>query len=133
KFRNGGDRVEVIVRADPDHGQAVLVVRDRGLGIEPELLPVLFDVFAQADRSLHRTRGGLGLGLSLVKGLVGLHDGEVRAASAGPGRGAEFTVLLPLRPEAAAQADAAPAARHALERLRILVVEDNRDAANSLR
>ena len=132
KFRNGGDRVEVTLKADHGNSQAVLSVRDRGVGIEPELLPVLFDVFAQADRSLHRTRGGLGLGLALVKGLVGLHGGEVRAASAGPDRGAEFTILLPLGQEPAALAGQPDAAHPAVRRLRILVVEDNRDAADSL-
>ncbi len=132
KFRNGGDQVEVAVQIDPDHGLAVLAVRDGGVGIEPRLLPVLFDVFAQADRGLHRTGGGLGLGLSLVRGLVQLHGGEVRAASAGPGRGAEFTVLLPLGKEPAALAGLPEAPSPAVRTLRILVVEDNRDSAESL-
>lgn len=132
KFRNGGSSVKVEVRADLGHAQAVLVVRDRGVGIEPQLLPVLFDVFAQADRSLHRTGGGLGLGLSLVRGLVQLHGGEVRAASAGPGQGAEFTVLLPLEKEPAALSGQAATPSPSRRPLRILVVEDNRDAADSL-
>jgi PAS domain S-box-containing protein len=132
RFKDGGDRVEVSLRADPGHAQAMLVVRDRGMGIEPQLLPVLFDVFAQADKSLNRQRGGLGLGLALVRGLVQLHGGEVRAASAGPGRGAEFTVLLPLEGEPAALTEVPGAPRPSGRQLRILVVEDNRDAADSL-
>jgi PAS domain S-box-containing protein len=132
KFRDGGNRVEVRLQADPNRAQLVLAVRDRGIGIEPQLLPVLFDAFAQADRSLHRQRGGLGLGLSLVKGLVELHGGEARAASAGPGHGAEFTVLLPLEKEPAALAESTAPAAPAARPLRILVVEDNRDSADSL-
>ena len=105
---------------------------------EPELLSRLFEPFAQADRSLERTRGGLGLGLALVKGLVELHHGEVRAESEGAGRGSRFTVRLPLADRAAPMADTdhrdtgtqAPRAAH--ER-RVLIVEDNRDAAGTLR
>lgn len=132
KFRDGGDRVELLLRADAGHEQAVLTVRDRGVGIEPAMLPVLFDVFAQADRGLHRPRGGLGLGLSVVRGLVQLHGGEVRAASAGPGKGAEFTVLLPTEKEPAALSMTPASPGPAVRRLRILVVEDNEDAADSL-
>jgi CheY-like chemotaxis protein len=103
------------------------------VGIDPEMLPRLFDVFAQADRSLARSKGGLGLGLALVKGLAELHGGRVRAASAGPGQGAEFTVTLPLEPEPAALAQAPAALVRVRERLRVLIVEDSRDAADSLR
>jgi signal transduction histidine kinase len=87
----------------------VLTVRDTGIGIEPQMLPRLFNVFAQADRSLERSRGGLGLGLAVVKGLVELHGGEVSAASEGLGRGAELTVRLPL--EAEPKAPSTPADR----------------------
>ncbi len=134
KFTGPGGTVTVRVEADEGGRQVRLVVRDTGVGIEPELLPHLFDTFAQADHSLDRSQGGLGLGLALVKGLVELHGGEVRAASAGRGHGAEFTVVLPPSPEPAAVARLAgavpPGARR---RLRILVVEDNRDSAESLR
>ena len=82
----------MVVRVEAEGGRAVVRVRDTGVGIEPDLLPRLFDAFAQADRSLDRSQGGLGLGLALVKGLVGLHGGSVTAASPGPGRGAEFVV-----------------------------------------
>jgi PAS domain S-box-containing protein len=134
KFRNGGDSVTVRLTADTDRGEAVIQVQDRGVGIEPDLFPRLFDVFAQADDSLDRSRGGLGVGLSLVKGLVRLHGGEVEASSGGPGLGAAFTVRLPLKEEPPAlQATPAPPATPAGEPVRILIVEDNRDAADSLR
>ncbi len=134
KFKDHGDRVAVRLSVDDRRRQAVLVVRDNGAGIEPALLPRLFDPFAQADRTLDRSRGGLGLGLSLVKGLVQLHGGEVRAASAGTGQGAEFTVRLPLKEEVEALTGSPGAAAHrAGQPLRILIVEDNRDAADSLR
>jgi signal transduction histidine kinase/DNA-binding response OmpR family regulator len=133
KFTNQGGSVFVGVRADADHQQAVLVVRDTGIGIEADMLPHLFETFAQADRSLERSRGGLGLGLALVQGLVKLHGGEVQATSAGSGTGAEFTVRLPLEPEPAALATVPTAPHRPTEHLQILVIEDNRDAADSLR
>ena len=76
-----------------------LSVRDTGIGIEPEMLGRVFETFSQADHSLDRSRGGLGLGLSLVKGLVEQHGGTVEARSDGPGKGSEFIVRLPLRRE----------------------------------
>jgi PAS domain S-box-containing protein len=130
KFKSNGGRVELSLSADAD--QAVVIVRDAGVGIDPHLLPVLFDVFAQGDRSLHRTGGGLGLGLSLVKGLVRLHGGEVHAASRGAGTGAEFTVRLPLEKEPAALRAFPSGSWQGARRLRILLVEDNKDAADSL-
>jgi CheY-like chemotaxis protein len=108
------------------------VVRDTGIGIEPEMLPQVFETFAQADRSLDRSRGGLGLGLALVKGLTELHGGQVWAESEGVGRGAAFTLRLPIAlAPAASAASAGPAV--ATGPLRVLIVEDNRDAAESLR
>jgi CheY-like chemotaxis protein len=113
--------------------RAVLTVRDTGIGIEPEMLARVFDTFAQADRSLDRSRGGLGLGLALVKGLAELHGGEVRVHSDGAGCGSEFSVLLPVGP-GSDTLPGQPARASALAgSLRILVVEDNRDAAESLR
>jgi CheY-like chemotaxis protein len=97
------------------------------------MLPRLFEAFAQADRSLDRSKGGLGLGLALVKGLTVLHGGEVYAASDGLGRGAEFVVRLPMQPEPAAITGMPQGPSRAPKKLRILVVEDNRDAADSLR
>jgi signal transduction histidine kinase/CheY-like chemotaxis protein len=133
KFTPAGGEVHVRLAAGRDARQAVLTVRDTGVGIDPEMLPRLFDVFTQADRTLERTRGGLGLGLALVRGLVGLHRGQVQAASAGPGKGAEFTVRLPLEGEAAAAAEPATTAPPTPPRRRVLLIEDNEDAAHTLR
>ena len=134
KFKGEDGRVTVRLAVDSEAKQVVLAVRDDGAGIEPALLPRLFDAFAQGDRSLDRARGGLGLGLAVVKGLVELHGGQVEAASDGPGQGAEFTVRLPLKGEQQALTRT-PASVPACEgeAVRILVVEDNRDAADSLR
>lgn len=111
KFTSRGGLVEVDLRTDGT--MAVLQVSDDGEGIAPEVLETLFVPFAQAPQPLARTRGGLGLGLALVKALVTLHGGTVTATSEGPGRGARFTVRLPLetlpaRPEPVAEADAPP-------------------------
>jgi PAS domain S-box-containing protein len=133
KFSDGGEHVTLRVTADPVQCQAVLSVRDEGIGIAPDVLPRIFDVFAQADRSLDRSRGGLGLGLALVKGLAELHGGEVAAASEGPGQGAEFTLRLSLEGEPPALSGFPAAPAPAREPQRVLVVEDNRDAAESLR
>jgi PAS domain S-box-containing protein len=133
KFTAAGGEVAVRLTTGQEPGQAVLSVRDTGIGIESEVLARLFEPFSQADRGLHRTPGGLGLGLALVKGLTELHGGEVRAHSEGPGRGAEFVVTLPLEGEPAALSEVPSGVRPAGRRLRILVVEDNRDAADSLR
>jgi signal transduction histidine kinase/ActR/RegA family two-component response regulator len=133
KFTEPGGQVSVCLETDAAHHWAIVTVRDTGIGIEPETLPQIFDSFAQADRTLDRTRGGLGLGLSIVKGLVELHGGEVTARSEGLGRGAEFTVCFPWEPVAPQAAVAArPGAAGGGSR-RILIVEDNQDAAESLK
>jgi signal transduction histidine kinase len=93
KFTDPGGRI--IVRLELDGQWATVAVRDTGIGIAAEMLPHVFDTFAQVEDSRHRSRGGLGLGLALVKGLVALHRGDVSAASDGPGHGSEFTVRLP--------------------------------------
>jgi PAS domain S-box-containing protein len=131
KFTPAGGRVDVIVtRRD---GAAVVRVRDTGAGIEPALLRSVFDPFTQAEQTLARSEGGLGLGLALVKGLVGLHGGEVAARSDGPGRGAELEVRLPLLdPTHLGAVEARPAAASPTARLHVLVVDDNRDAAETL-
>jgi len=132
KFTDLGGRVSVrLTVAGGD--KAEVAVRDTGVGIGPDMLVRLFETFAQADRSLERSKGGLGLGLALVKGLAELHGGEVHAASAGPGCGAEFTVRLPVEPEPAALSEMPAGPRRTAKHLRVLVVEDNRDAADSLR
>ena len=129
KFTNPGGRVEIRLTAG---GQAVLTVSDTGIGMEPEILDRLFEPFSQADGSLDRSRGGLGLGLALVKGLIELHGGGVAAESPGAGRGATFTICLPLVEAPGAVREGAVAGTAGRRALRILVVEDNRDAADSL-
>jgi signal transduction histidine kinase/DNA-binding response OmpR family regulator len=131
KFSESGGEVAVTVEADPTHG-AVVTVRDRGAGIDPQMLPRVFEPFSQADRSLDRSRGGLGLGLTLVKGLVELHGGKVQVKSAGLGKGTEVVIRLPAE-AGVAPWQAGPARAVSLEgKLRILIIEDNADAAESL-
>jgi PAS domain S-box-containing protein len=132
KFTDPGGRVTVRLQHDEDRAHGVVSVRDTGIGMDPEILSSVFETFTQADRSLARSRGGLGLGLALVKGLVELHGGEVSAESAGPGRGSVFTIRLPLIEAAEAIALPAPAPAAGAVSLRVLVVEDNRDAADAL-
>jgi signal transduction histidine kinase len=112
--------------------RAVLRVRDQGIGIAPEMLPHVFQMFTQAERSLHRAQGGLGLGLALVRALVERHGGTVKGESAGLGQGSQFTVRLPLCPRAPAPT-AGGGAEAAARPSRILVVEDNPDARDALR
>ena len=115
-------------------GEAIVKVWDNGLGMPPEMLPRIFDLFTQVDATLSRSHGGLGVGLALVRTLVEMHDGRVQAYSAGLNQGSEFTVILPAlasRPEREA-GDALDRTLAASQSLRILVVEDNVDAADSL-
>ncbi len=111
-------------------GQASIAIADNGVGIAAELLPKVFDLFVQGERTLDRAQGGLGIGLSLVKKLVGMHEGSVHIDSAGALRGTTCEIRLPLHEGAAASARPAPAA--ASRAHRILVVDDNEDAANTL-
>jgi PAS domain S-box-containing protein len=129
KYTERGGTIELSVAAE-DH-EVVLRVCDNGVGIEPAMLGRVFDLFIQVDRSLDRARGGLGIGLTLVRHLVELHGGRVSAHSDGPGKGSEFVVRLPATPCPAdtGQAPAAPTPRAAL---RVLVVEDNADACATL-
>jgi CheY-like chemotaxis protein len=112
--------------------QAVIRVRDTGIGIAPEQLPQLFEMFTQVDTSLERTRDGLGIGLTLVKWLAEMHGGAVAARSEGLGRGSEFEVRLPALAEAPKQAPVVEREAPPAPRRRILVVDDNLDGANSL-
>jgi PAS domain S-box-containing protein len=126
----------ITVKASVSAGEVVVSVVDTGIGIAPEMLPYVFDMFVQADRSLERAQGGLGIGLTLVRRLVELHQGSVIARSGGLGKGSEFVVRLP-RASAPSEADApAPVAARATGPLpprRVLVVDDNRDAVESLK
>jgi CheY-like chemotaxis protein len=112
---------------------AVLSVSDSGVGIGPEALGKVFEMFAQVSSAEGRAQGGLGIGLSLVQSLVALHGGSVTAASPGRGKGSTFTVRLPLLKSAQPGATSAPAAAAPKPgQLRVLVVDDNTDAAESL-
>src|SRR5262249_46810891 len=112
--------------------EAEIRVTDDGPGIPPDLLPRVFDLFVQADRSHGRTQGGLGVGLTLVRRLVELHGGSVEATSAGPGAGSEFAIRFPVLQEARATAPVPSAPRPTGRGLRILVVDDNFDVAWTL-
>jgi signal transduction histidine kinase len=112
---------------------AVLSVIDSGIGIDPTILPELFEPFTQADRSLDRSRGGLGLGLSVVKSLVELHGGNVEASSRGINLGAEFKVTLPVCEEITAWDNDPEIIEAAKKSLKILVIEDNDDSATTLK
>jgi CheY-like chemotaxis protein len=130
KYTDAGGHI--VLRARREGDQAVIAVRDNGIGIEPRMLPHVFELFMQVDPSV-RSQGGLGIGLALVKSLVGMHGGSVVASSPGLGRGSEFVVRLPLARLPAGEVPAgAPAAGAARAPRRILVVDDNRDAAESL-
>ena len=122
------------LEAGREGDEAIIRVRDTGVGIAPEMLPKIFDVFTQAERTLDRSQGGLGLGLTLVKNLVQMHGGRVAAHSAGLGRGSEFVVCLPALPEtqASGQPEAGAPAQAQTRAHRILVVDDVADTANSL-
>ena len=124
KFTREGGAIEVRVRADG--AEAVVEVRDDGVGIPADMLPRVFDLFVQADATLDRSRGGLGIGLTLAQRLARLHGGSLEAASAGLGQGSVFTVRLP-RIAPPPRLDAAPRAAVPAGRRRILLVEDNAD------
>jgi PAS domain S-box-containing protein len=132
KYTDAGGHIRLT--AERQGGELVVAVRDNGIGLAAEHLPRLFEMFSQVAPALERSQGGLGIGLALVKGLVEMHGGTVEAHSEGPGRGSEFVVRLPeavagdgLRPEAGS----GTAARRTPSR-RIVVADDNRDAADSL-
>ncbi|WP_020469877.1 ATP-binding response regulator [Zavarzinella formosa] len=131
KYTPAGGRIRLT--AERDGGQVKISVRDTGIGIPPEALPKIFDMFSQVDRSIERSTGGLGIGLALVHGLVEMHGGTATAASEGPGQGSEFTIRLPVA--AGLPTDSPQAGRNSPEvapNRRILVVDDNRDSAESM-
>jgi signal transduction histidine kinase len=128
KYSPAGAPIRVVARRED--GEALLSVEDRGIGLAPEMLESIFEPFTQSDVSLHRARGGLGLGLAVVKGLVKQHGGRVSAHSAGLGQGSEFVVRLPLSAEAPPPP---PTPVRAPSRpRRIVVVEDHDDARDAL-
>jgi CheY-like chemotaxis protein/two-component sensor histidine kinase len=133
KYTEEGGQIWLTARREGDEG--VVSVRDTGLGIPADMLPRVFDMFAQVNRTLKRAQGGLGIGLTLSRNLVELHGGTLSASSPGPGQGSEFTMRLPLAragrqaPEAVRPDEGQPSAGPAR---RILIVDDNRDAAEAL-
>jgi PAS domain S-box-containing protein len=127
------DRGHIVVSLDHEEDQAVIRVRDDGIGIPPVHLQRIFDMFTQLDTSLERSESGLGIGLTLAKKLVEMHGGSIEATSAGTGKGTEFTVRFPIL--TAAEEAITPPTQISLPTLagrRILVVDDNVDAATSL-
>lgn len=128
KYTDRGGRIRVSIQRENEH--VVLRVRDNGVGISAEMLPRIFDLFTQADQSLDRAQGGLGIGLALVQSLVALHGGQIEVLST-PGEGSEFTIRLPAR-EAPVETLTSPVKRAALTHaIKVLVVDDNVDAAQS--
>jgi len=132
KYTDPGGRIAIHVERESDH--ALVRVCDTGIGIPPEMLSGIFDMFVQVARAGDHSQGGLGIGLTLVKRLTELLGGTVEARSGGPGKGSEFRVRLPLAPETAEAAGAATGAYLALNLngMRILAVDDNRDSADSV-
>lgn len=132
KFSNAKGRIELTVT--PRNTDVLVSVKDNGIGIPPEMLPRVFEMFTQLNSSLERTHGGLGIGLTLVERLVEMHGGSVVARSEGAGKGCEFEVCLPLlldEPQPASQANVSDWG-HKPQARKILVVDDNRDSAASL-
>ncbi len=130
KYTESGGHVRL--SAGCEGGQVVIKVKDDGVGIPPDQLPRMFELFAQGDRSLARSEGGLGIGLTLVKSLVEMHGGSIEASSGGPGQGSEFVVRLPAAqapPRAEPPSSRPPASA---EGLRILVVDDNVDTVQGM-
>jgi PAS domain S-box-containing protein len=130
KFTPPGGAITVSVRSEGQ--QALLIVKDTGVGIAPDVLPTIFDLFVQSERSLDRSQGGLGIGLTLVRRLVELHGGTAQAASDGAGMGSTFTVRLPSIPAPNANAGEQIPITAVSEPRRVLIVEDNDDAREML-
>jgi signal transduction histidine kinase/CheY-like chemotaxis protein len=131
KYTPAGGRIELKVASEG--GDAVLRVRDTGVGVDRETLPLIFDIFVQASPTHQRSEAGIGLGLTLVKRLVELHGGTVSAASDGPGRGAEFVVRLPRTASAKVMPRPQRGQRSSSRARHVLIVEDNEDVRDCLR
>jgi PAS domain S-box-containing protein len=134
KYTDSRGQIDLKVALTPDG--LVMTVKDSGIGIEPRKIPALFEMFSQVDSAIDRAEGGLGIGLALVKGLVGLHGGTVEGESAGMGHGSEFTIHLPrsivVEHDPAVQAVRPDVNVRPSVRAKILVADDNRDAADSM-
>ncbi len=131
KYTDGGGQIMVTVQRFD--GEAVVEVKDSGMGIPPELLPHIFDLFTQADRSLDRAEGGLGIGLTIVRSIVEMHEGSIRVATEGLGKGSTFSVRLPLAlSESVSRLAPTVEQLPSAPQMRILVVDDNPDAAKTL-
>lgn len=130
-----GDGGDIRLTTERDNGHVLIRVRDTGMGIPPELLPKVFDLFIQAERTLDRSQGGLGIGLTLAKKLVEIHDGTIEAYSEGSGKGSEFVVRLPALPSEPPTRTLPPEEEAARWKsgLRVLVVEDAEEAAQMLK
>jgi PAS domain S-box-containing protein len=131
KYTPAGGRIRVKLRADGD--DAVLDVEDDGFGISPELMPHIFDLYTQSERTLDRARGGMGIGLTLVRRLVELHGGTIVASSEGEGRGSTFTVRLRRIPQPKTSSEFALLPERQSRTRRVLLIEDNGDAREMLR
>jgi PAS domain S-box-containing protein len=133
KYTEEGGRIRL--SAERQGSDVIVSVKDSGIGIAAEMLPRIFEIFSQAKPALVRSQGGLGIGLSLVKGLVELHGGSIVARSGGPGQGSEFAVRLPVAAETPGQELARPGkddGQLPVPKRRVLIVDDNRDSADSL-
>jgi PAS domain S-box-containing protein len=128
KYTDPGGEIRLEVRTQDT--TVVIAISDSGIGIPAELLPQIFELFVQGDRSLDRSQGGLGIGLSVVRRLIEMHKGRVFASSAGAGRGSMFEIHLPLIPAPIEEHEEVE--RSAMQPRRILIVDDNADAADSL-
>jgi len=130
KYSERGGRITLTAGRHGD--DAVVSVRDTGIGIAADQLPRLFEMFSQVKSALERSQGGLGIGLSLVRRLVEMHSGQIDARSDGPGKGSEFVVRLPVSESSGPKPQIDECTGETKTGLRILVVDDNRDSANSL-
>jgi signal transduction histidine kinase len=132
KYTPSGGRIELELSGDRDRDRAMIQVRDNGVGISADLLPHIFDLFTQAERTPDRAQGGLGVGLALVRSVVQLHGGDVQASSPGERAGSTFTVTLPVSHDAVAAVDERSLDGRTFRPLGVLLVDDNVDAASTL-
>ena len=130
KYSERGSKISLVAEKLGD--EVTITVKDNGIGISKEMLVKVFEIFTQVDTSLEKSQGGLGIGLTLVKRFVDMHDGTVEARSAGRGHGSEFVVSLPLTPAEVAEAAPAETREHTEAKYKILVADDNKDSARTL-